>query len=64
MDSFDFLAIPSVNKTLVLELARCEFLPFHSLQKFRVKEAPGVTSALSHRCANSKGIALAGGFEL
>jgi len=26
MDSFDFLAIPSVNKTLVLELARCEFL--------------------------------------
>src|SRR5271156_2959949 len=26
MDSFDFLAIPSVNKTMVLELARCEFL--------------------------------------
>jgi DNA replication protein DnaC len=26
MDSFDFLSIPSVNKTLVLELARCEFL--------------------------------------
>ena len=26
MDSFDFLAIPSLNKTLVLELARCEFL--------------------------------------
>jgi DNA replication protein DnaC len=26
MDSFDFLAIPSMNKTLVLELARCEFL--------------------------------------
>ena len=26
MDSFDFLAMPSVNKTLVLELARCEFL--------------------------------------
>jgi DNA replication protein DnaC len=26
MDSFDFLAIPSVNKTLVLEVARCEFL--------------------------------------
>ena len=26
IDSFDFLAIPSVNKTLVLELARCEFL--------------------------------------
>lgn len=25
-DSFDFLAIPSLNKTLVLELARCEFL--------------------------------------
>jgi DNA replication protein DnaC len=26
MESFDFLAIPSVNKALVLELARCEFL--------------------------------------
>ncbi|MGA3132111.1 MAG: ATP-binding protein [Terracidiphilus sp.] len=26
MDSFDFFAISSVNKTLVLELARCEFL--------------------------------------
>jgi DNA replication protein DnaC len=23
MDTFDFLAIPSLNKTLVLELARC-----------------------------------------
>jgi len=26
LDSFDFLAIQSLNKTLVLELARCEFL--------------------------------------
>ena len=26
LDSFDFLAIPSLNKTLALELARCEFL--------------------------------------
>jgi len=26
MDSFDFLAIPTLNKTLVLDLARCEFL--------------------------------------
>jgi DNA replication protein DnaC len=26
MDSFDFLAIPSLNKSMVLELARCEFL--------------------------------------
>jgi len=26
IDTFDFMAIPSVNKTLVLELARCEFL--------------------------------------
>jgi DNA replication protein DnaC len=26
MDSFDFLAMPSLNKTLVLELARCDFL--------------------------------------
>jgi hypothetical protein len=27
LDSFEFLAIPSLNKALVLELARCEFLP-------------------------------------
>jgi DNA replication protein DnaC len=26
LDSFDFLAIPTLNKALVLELARCEFL--------------------------------------
>ena len=26
LDSFQFLAIPTLNKTLVLELARCEFL--------------------------------------
>jgi DNA replication protein DnaC len=26
LDTFDFLAIPSVNKKLVLELARCEFI--------------------------------------
>jgi DNA replication protein DnaC len=26
LDTFEFLAIPSVNKALVLELARCEFL--------------------------------------
>jgi hypothetical protein len=26
LDSFDFMAIPSLNKTLVLELARCEYL--------------------------------------
>ena len=26
LDSFDFLALPSLNKSLVLELARCEFI--------------------------------------
>ena len=26
LDSFDFLAIPSLNKAMVLELARCEFI--------------------------------------
>src|SRR5215471_20341851 len=26
LDSFEFLAIPSLNKALVLELARCEFI--------------------------------------
>ena len=26
LDSFDFLALPSLNKRLVLELARCEFI--------------------------------------
>ena len=25
LDTFDFLAIPSVNKALVMELARCEY---------------------------------------
>ena len=27
LDSFDFLALPSLNKTLVLELARSEYVP-------------------------------------
>ena len=26
LDTFDFLAIPSLNKSLVLDLARCEFI--------------------------------------
>ena len=26
LDSFDFTAIPSLNKALVLELARCEYI--------------------------------------
>ena len=26
LDSFDFLAIPSLNKPLVLDLARCEYV--------------------------------------
>jgi IstB-like ATP binding protein len=26
LDTFDFLAIPSLNKSLVLGLARCEFI--------------------------------------
>lgn len=26
LDSFDFLAIPSLNKSLVLDLALCEFI--------------------------------------
>jgi DNA replication protein DnaC len=26
LDTFDFLAIPSLNKALVLNLARCEFI--------------------------------------
>ena len=26
LDSYDFTALPSLNKTLVLELARCEYL--------------------------------------
>jgi DNA replication protein DnaC len=29
LDSFDFLAIPSLNKALVLELARCEYIGRH-----------------------------------
>ena len=26
LDTFDFLAIPSLNKALVMELARCEYI--------------------------------------
>jgi hypothetical protein len=26
LDSYDFTALPSLNKALVLELARCEYL--------------------------------------
>ena len=26
LDTFDFLAIPSMNKALVMELARCEYI--------------------------------------
>ena len=26
LDTFDFLAIPAVNKALVMELARCEYI--------------------------------------
>lgn len=26
LDTFDFLAIPSLNKSRVLDLARCEFI--------------------------------------
>ena len=29
LDSFDFLALPKLNKAMVLELARCEFLSRH-----------------------------------
>jgi DNA replication protein DnaC len=29
LDTFDFLAIPSLNKMLVLELARCEYILRH-----------------------------------
>ena len=34
MDSFDFLAIPSLNKTLVLELARCDLLAREIVNEF------------------------------
>ena len=29
LDTFDFAAIPSVNKSLVMELARCEYVRIH-----------------------------------
>ena len=29
LDTFDFPAIPSLNKTLVMELARCEYIEHH-----------------------------------
>jgi len=50
LDSFQFLAIPSLNKTLVLELARCEFLPRERLafRKFgHGKNSPGTGFGVS-----------------
>jgi DNA replication protein DnaC len=39
MDSFDFLAIPSLNKALVLELARCEYVQvLRLLETFDIAE--------------------------
>jgi hypothetical protein len=59
MESFDFLAIPSLNKTLVLELARCEFLArrekWHGENAHRPGSGPGFMStrapcALHYHC--------------
>ena len=39
LDTFDFLAIPSVNKALVMELARCEYV------QHRENASPSATAA-------------------
>ena len=44
LDTFDFTAIPSLNKMLVLELARCEFM---ALGSKRTNEEGGHRAALS-----------------
>ena len=54
LDTFDFTAIPSVNKALVIELARCE-VPFAfrvwpmALQERRPLEANGTPPATTTR---------------
>ena len=40
LDAFDFKAIPSLNKTLVLELARCEYVDRPRMSSRSATEAP------------------------
>ena len=44
LDTFDFLAIPSLNKALVLELARCEYIERHRQDPRRPRSRPGCVS--------------------
>jgi len=41
LDSFDFKAIPSLNKALVLELARCEYVERRALGRLYHRRRPG-----------------------
>ena len=47
LDSFDFTAIPSLNKTLVLELARCEYVTRRDNVIAVAAAAPGRRTLLS-----------------
>ena len=40
LDTFDFLAIPSVNKQLVMELARCEYIEHRRMSSPSATVAP------------------------
>jgi hypothetical protein len=48
LDSFDFTAIPLLNKTLVLELARCEYIARRE-NAIRVKTLDGELGAIFKR---------------
>ena len=48
LDSFDFTAIPLLNKTSVLELARCEYIPRRE-NAIRVKTLDGELGAIFKR---------------
>ncbi len=46
LDSFDFLAIPSVNKQLVMQLARCEYVDRRE-NVIAIDPAPNLPSLIS-----------------
>ena len=49
LDTFDFLAIPSVNKVLVMELARCEYIE-HRENVIAVGNSGAPLSRVNYSC--------------
>ena len=50
LDTFDFLAMPSVNKHLVMQLARCEYIdPLIALPQGKCCRSGAIASRRCHR---------------